>query len=144
MVDTTQAQVSYTDSVIDFKDITYSVTAPNKKDPPIEILKGITGTCQAGEMTALMGPSGSGKSTLLDILSERKNQGRMSGRLHLAGRRRTGYVEQFDTLVGELTVEEMLLYTAELLLPVEMTMATRQHRVEQVIEQLLPAVSGCW
>ena len=33
MVDTTQAQVSYTDSVIDFKDITYSVAAPNKKDP---------------------------------------------------------------------------------------------------------------
>lgn len=30
----------------------------------------------------------------------------------------TGYVEQFDTLLPELTVAEMLLYTAELKCPV--------------------------
>jgi hypothetical protein len=29
-----------------------------------------------------------------------------------------GYVEQFDTLVGELTVGQMMAYTAELKLPV--------------------------
>ena len=60
----------------------------------------------------------------------------MAGQLKLAGRRRTGYVEQFDTLVGELTVFEMLCYTAELLLPASMPSEERNYRVEQVIEQL--------
>lgn len=32
-----------------------------------------------------------------------------------------GYVEQFDTLLPELTVTEMLLYTAELKCPVSVT-----------------------
>ena len=126
--------VEYTDKVISFQDLTYTVSPKGQK--PLTILDGLSGTFKAGEMTALMGPSGSGKSTLLDILCERKNQGSMTGALKLAGRKRTGYVEQFDTLVGELTVGEMLMYTAELLLPAEMPLANRKHRVEQVIEQL--------
>lgn len=32
-----------------------------------------------------------------------------------------GYVEQFDTLLPELTVAEMLLYTAELKCPVSVS-----------------------
>ena len=34
-------------------------------------------------------------------------------------RRRAGYVEQFDTLLAELSVREMLMYTAELKRPVQ-------------------------
>ena len=66
------------------------------------ILDGLTGSFIPGTATALMGPSGSGKSTLFDILSERKNTGQVSGELSIVGRSRTGYVEQFDTVVGEL------------------------------------------
>ena len=33
----------------------------------------------------------------------------------------TGYVEQFDTLLAELTVREMLMYTAELKRPVKVS-----------------------
>jgi ABC-type multidrug transport system ATPase subunit len=64
-----------------------------------------------------MGPSGSGKTTLLDVLAGRKTAGKTTGTLLFSGakpsraflRRFTGYVEQFDTLLPVLTVEEMLL-----------------------------------
>jgi ATP-binding cassette subfamily G (WHITE) protein 2 len=62
-----------------------------------------------------MGPSGSGKTTLLDVLAGRKTTGTTSGTLLFSGvppsraflRRFSSYVEQFDTLLGILTVEEM-------------------------------------
>jgi hypothetical protein len=41
-----------------------------------------------------------------------------------------GYVEQSDTLVGELTVEDMLRYTTELKLPSDTLEADRMARVE--------------
>ena len=82
-----------------------------------------------------MGPSGSGKSTLLDILSMRKNSGKVTGHLEVAGREKTGYVEQFDTLVGELSVEEMLLYTSELLC-CNLTKEERNNRVNDIIMRL--------
>jgi len=34
-----------------------------------EILRGLTGICRPGELTAIMGASGAGKTTLLNILS---------------------------------------------------------------------------
>lgn len=63
-----------------------------------------------------MGPSGSGKTTLLDVLAGRKTVGTATGTLLFGStapskaflRRFTGYVEQFDTLLGILTVEEMV------------------------------------
>ena len=54
------------------------------------------------------------------------------------------YVEQFDTLVGELTVSEMLYYTSELLLPSSTGRSARRSRVEQVVADLrLEVVQGC-
>ena len=89
-------------------------------DNPKEVaylLRDVSGYFQPGEMTALMGPSGSGKTTLLDVLAGRKTAGKTTGTLLFSGakpsraflRRFTGYVEQFDTLLPVLTVEEMLL-----------------------------------
>ena len=71
---------------------------------------------------AIMGPSGSGKTTLLDILAGRKTVGTITGNIVFGDKRpspaflkrRTGYVEQFDSLVDVLSVDEMLMYTAEL------------------------------
>lgn len=51
-------------------------------------------------------------------------------------RRYTGYVEQFDTLIHFLTVEEMLVYTAELKRPVEQTQEERLAAVESTIHAL--------
>jgi ABC-type multidrug transport system ATPase subunit len=76
-----------------------------------------------------------GKSTLLDILSMRKNSGRARGEIKVVGREETGYVEQFDTLVGELTVENMLRYTSELLC-CDLTKEQRISRVNDIISRL--------
>ena len=88
--------------------------------------------------------SGSGKTTLLDVLAGRKNSGEISGRITFNGRkpsasdyrRIVGYVEQFDTLVGELTVEQMLEYTAALKMPACTTAEERRERVNEVITRL--------
>mmetsp|Transcript_39168 Transcript_39168/g.76453 ORF Transcript_39168/g.76453 Transcript_39168/m.76453 type:complete len:636 (+) Transcript_39168:128-2035(+) len=112
----------------------------------LTILHGLSGCFQAGRMSALMGPSGSGKTTLLDVLSGRKtkNAGSIGGSVLLNGRQikiarlksYIGYVEQFDTLVSELTVEKMLKYTASLKLPASTTIEEKNRRVEEVIEML--------
>ncbi len=84
-----------------------------------------------------MGPSGSGKTTLLDLLAGRKTTGETDGHLTFGGvtptpaflRRYTGYVEQFDTLLGDLTVREMLLYTAELKRPTSESLESKKEKV---------------
>lgn len=91
-----------------------------------------------------MGPSGSGKTTLLDVLAGRKTAGEILGSITFAGRkpskmflrRYTGYVEQFDTLLDMLTVEEMLMYTAELKRPVEEPLGDKRAEVERLLEKL--------
>jgi ATP-binding cassette subfamily G (WHITE) protein 2 len=96
-----------------------------------------------------MGPSGSGKTTLLDVLAGRKTVGTTTGTLLFSGqkpsraflRRFTGYVEQFDTLLGILTVEEMLLYTAEMKRPITESLASKQNAVEEVLDCL--ALTSC-
>ena len=78
--------------------------------------------------------------TLLDVLAGRKNQGIIEGELAFGGqvptsaflRRYTGYVEQFDTLLGILTVEEMLMYTAELKRSISEPLSSKKAAVEQV------------
>lgn len=121
-----------------------SYTVPLKKKETLTILKGMNGCFRPGKLTALMGPSGSGKSTLLDALAGRKNSGVMTGNHCFNGKFPTrddyrfavGYVEQFDTLVAELTVEKMLRYTADLKLPRSFTDTEKDARVEEVIRVL--------
>ena len=50
--------------------------------------------------------------------------------------RASGYVEQFDTLLAELTVREMLLYTAELKCPLSESLAKKRQRVDTLLETL--------
>lgn len=65
----------------------------------------------------------------------RKNSGCTTGEMKVVGREETGYVEQFDTLVGELSVENMLRYTSELLC-CDLTKEQRISRVDDIIARL--------
>lgn len=120
----------------------------NKKET-IKLLDDINGFIKPGEMTALTGPSGSGKSTLLDVLSMRKTVGTLEGDIKFAGnkpskmfiRRFTGYVEQFDTLLGTLTVEEMLMYTAQLKREMSEPWGEKQEAVDELLEVM--ALQSC-
>ncbi|CAE8650677.1 unnamed protein product [Polarella glacialis] len=128
---------------ITFADLSYCV--PVKKKDPLYILKGLNGVFQPGRLTALMGPSGSGKTTLMDVLAGRKHgAGTIEGEVLYGGaaapagalKHLCGYVEQFDTLIGELSVDQMLMYTAEMKLPLSLSKDKKRQRVDEVITKL--------
>lgn len=129
---------------VTFHNLTYTVINSQNKKEKISLLMNVSGFLQAGEMSALMGPSGSGKTTLLDVLAGRKTVGSQTGEILFAGntstkqflRRFTGYVEQFDTLLDVLTVEEMLLYTAELKRPLSEPWAEKKSAVDELLKVL--------
>ena len=130
--------------LVSFKDLTYTVQDHRNKKNKINLLDGVSGYCRPKEMMALMGPSGCGKTTLLDILAGRKTTGDIQGDVRFGGikptmmflRRYTGYVEQFDTLVPILTVQEMFLYTSLLKLERTVPMDEKKAAVERVIDVL--------
>ncbi len=86
---------------------------------------------------------------LLDIIAGRKSSGASGGEVTFAGRRPTraflrrftAYVEQQDSLVENLTVEEMLMYTAELARPRAEPLAGKRARVAAVLAAL--GLEGC-
>lgn len=88
------------------------------------ILHSSSGIVKPGEMVALMGPSGSGKTTLLNTLAQRQTAA-VTGKVLVNGhdislathRSIASFVEQEDTLIGSLTVEETLNFAARLSLP---------------------------
>ncbi|KAF3618484.1 ABC transporter G family member 11 [Capsicum annuum] len=97
------------------------------------VLQGLTGYAEPGTFTALMAPSGSGKSTLLDTLSGRlASNAILSGKVLLNGRKAklsfgtAAYVTQDDTLIGTLTVWEMIYYLAQLRLPDRMPLSEKR------------------
>ncbi|KAG1653791.1 hypothetical protein FOA52_007815 [Chlamydomonas sp. UWO 241] len=129
---------------ITYRDLDYAVPSRENKKVMAHLLKGVSGYFSPREMAALMGPSGCGKTTLLDVLSGRSNKGKIVGEVLFGGlkptknyfRRYTGYVEQFDTLLGILTVHEMLMYTAELKRSKNEPLASKRMAVDELIAKL--------
>eukprot|EP01114_Cavostelium_apophysatum_P012545 TRINITY_DN2833_c0_g1_i4.p1 TRINITY_DN2833_c0_g1~~TRINITY_DN2833_c0_g1_i4.p1 ORF type:complete len:1333 (-),score=277.19 TRINITY_DN2833_c0_g1_i4:35-4033(-) len=134
-----------------FKDISLSITKKRFRifgTNKIDILKGINGTAQSGELLAILGSSGSGKTSLLNVIAHRIYQGQIGGlvSLEINGELKpirrsaeitsvSGYVMQDDYLFPNLTVKETLNYYAMLRLPHE-TQEERDKQVNSVIQEL--------
>jgi ABC-type multidrug transport system ATPase subunit len=90
-----------------------------------EILHGVLGEIEPGQIVAMMGGTGAGKSTMLNILAGRLSWGEASGLVRANGRARNptnwrrlaSYVEQKDELDPTLTVEEVLRFFTFIKLP---------------------------
>jgi ABC-type multidrug transport system ATPase subunit/ABC-type multidrug transport system permease subunit len=114
-----------------------------KKPRRIKILRHVTLAVQPGEICAVMGSSGAGKTTLLDILANYQKIGRLRGEILIDGKpvprfykRIVGYVTQEEALLGTLTVEEQLTYSAQLRLPGSVPYSRIKEIVADVIKDL--------
>ncbi|GMM31117.1 ATP-binding cassette transporter [Martiniozyma asiatica (nom. inval.)] len=108
-----------------------------------KLLDNVQGYVLPGTMTALMGESGAGKTTLLNVLSRRVDVGVVTGDMLINGHavddsfeRRTGYVQQQDLHIAELTVRESLLFSARLRRPMSVPDEEKVAYVETVMKIL--------
>lgn len=108
------------------------------------LLDNISLTARPGTLTAVIGPSGAGKSTLARLIAGYTHP--TSGTVSFEGhnihadyaslRSRIGMVPQDDVVHGQLTVNQALMYAAELRLPPDTTKEDRQQVVAQVLSEL--------
>eukprot|EP01119_Soliformovum_irregulare_P020712 TRINITY_DN675_c0_g1_i1.p1 TRINITY_DN675_c0_g1~~TRINITY_DN675_c0_g1_i1.p1 ORF type:complete len:842 (+),score=177.45 TRINITY_DN675_c0_g1_i1:111-2636(+) len=108
-----------------------------------QILHDVSGIASPGQITAILGPSGAGKTSFIDIIAGRKNVGTFGGTILVNGTHRTkswkrlsGYVLQEDKFLGTMTVEEHLMFVAQLRLPSDMPYRLKLERVRNVMEEL--------
>ncbi|CAL5435811.1 unnamed protein product [Camellia sinensis] len=127
-----------------FTDVTYNVVIKGVTSTvEKEILNGISGSVNPGEVLALMGPSGSGKTTLLSLLGGRVRGSTPGGSITYNDqpyskflKSRIGFVTQDDVLFPHLTVRETLTYAALLRLPKTLTKQEKEKRAIDVIDEL--------
>jgi ABC-type multidrug transport system ATPase subunit len=108
------------------------------------LLDNISIAARPGTLTAVIGPSGAGKSTLARLVAgyTHPTTGTVSFEGHdihaeyASLRSRIGMVPQDDVVHGQLTVNQALMYAAELRLPPDTTKADRAQVVAQVLEEL--------
>jgi len=110
------------------------------------LLSEITGMIHSGDMCAVMGPSGAGKTTLLDIISRRKTEGILQGKVLFDGaepsmtmiKKFTAYIQQQDMFFGGATVEETIIFAAMAKLPGNsvVDIESKLTRVSDVIYQM--------
>merc|ERR1719387_139670 len=126
-------------SVLNWKSLSYSVAT---KEGEKEILKGLNGTLNPGQLTCILGPSGSGKTSLLNVLSGRV-QGAIGGQVLINGntiepakhKHLFGYVMQEDTLFATETPREVLRLAAHLRLQ-----GVQQSEIQGVIEDMIKSL----
>lgn len=108
------------------------------------ILNNVSFNVESGSFVALVGGSGAGKSTLMDCLNGFRPA--TSGRVIVNGedfyanydsyKSIIGYVPQQDVVYKNLTVYQMLKYSAELRMPADTTPEERKQRITQVIKDV--------
>lgn len=125
----------------------YNFLCAGKEQETKVLLDDVSGEAHEGEILAVLGPSGSGKTTLIDGLANRIVKGRLKGTTNLDGqplhldsrlhRAISAYVMQDDLLFPMLTVEETLMFAAELRLPrTQYSKYKKRQRVLDLIDQL--------
>ena len=108
------------------------------------LLHNISISARPGTLTAVIGPSGAGKSTFAKLVAgyTQPTTGTVAFEGHnihaeyASLRSRIGMVPQDDVVHGQLTVNQALMYAAELRLPPDTTKADRAQVVAQVLEEL--------
>ena len=95
-----------------------------------------------GELVAIIGGSGAGKSTIMNAMSGYLPPA--SGAVYINGvdlyknfnslKKLIGYVPQSDIVYDNLTLHDMLSYTAELRLPKDTTKAEREAAIDKAIQ----------
>jgi ABC-type multidrug transport system ATPase subunit len=108
------------------------------------LLDNISIDARPGTLTAVIGPSGAGKSTFARQVAGYTHP--TSGTITFEGhdihaeyaslRSRIGMVPQDDVVHGQLTVNQALMYAAELRLPPDTSKEDRAQVVAQVLEEL--------
>ena len=108
------------------------------------LLDNISLVARPGTLTAIIGPSGAGKSTLARLIAGYTHptsgtvtfEGRNIHADYASLRSRIGMVPQDDVVHGQLTVNQALMYAAELRLPPDTTKEDRQQVVAEVLSEL--------
>ena len=136
---------------LEFDNIKLSTQSKNhEKNPPKQILKGISGNFPPKTLTAVMGPSGSGKTSLLKILTGRI--GGSNSKLDLEGeirldyntvdptdidvRREIAYVEQDVSIPATCTPREAITFSARLRLDKSLSDLEISDVVNEILENL--------
>ena len=135
--DNSKLMSSHKPAALQFENISYGLNGK-------QILVDVSGVAHPGQIMAIMGASGAGKSTFLDILARKNKRGTTAGDVFVNGekipdneyRNVIGFVDQEDTLLPTLTVQETILTSALLRLPRDMGISVKEQRVQEVMRQL--------
>ena len=134
---------------VEYTDIEFIIKSEDKKGPSSRtILHNLSGTLEAGKLTAIIGPSGCGKSTLMNILSGRMTassvpNSTLKGDVSLNGslidpveyKQRFAYVMAEDSLYATTTPREAFQFVCKLRCP-HLTEDQRAERGEAMLNTL--------
>mmetsp|Transcript_5075 Transcript_5075/g.5201 ORF Transcript_5075/g.5201 Transcript_5075/m.5201 type:complete len:659 (-) Transcript_5075:43-2019(-) len=143
--------------ILQWTDVKYSVFQKNPQESSAfktqykekNILKGVSGMAETGQLLAIMGPTGCGKTSLLNVLAARvpngsSQFGHLRGDVKVNGevrneenfRRLSAYVLQDDVLYAHLTVRETLLLAAHFFLSAAISTEDKEAVVKSIIKEL--------
>ncbi|TKR67707.1 hypothetical protein L596_023815 [Steinernema carpocapsae] len=127
-----------------YHDSIFSIFSKSRKERR-QVIFGVSGAAEPGELLAIMGESGAGKTTLLNILTRRNKKGlQWSGEMNVNGEelsdnkmmKISAFVEQVDMFCNDMTVKEHLTFSAHLRMNPRYSYEEREERVRKVIEDM--------
>lgn len=145
-----ESEVELPSFALEWQGVRYSLPPSTPKGDRKQVLKGVYGRAEAGQLFGILGPSGSGKTSLLNSLAGRvpslPKGAALDGDIRVCAPDEapvpvellnlsaiSAYVEQDDALFALSTVEETLRMVAELRLP---RCPRKAERVANVIAEL--------